>query len=209
MTTPKPARWLFDHPRLGRFARYGAGSALASLTSAVTLAVVYRLSAGPQVASVAAFVAGACVNFLLYRFWAWRVTIADTARVGRDLARFTVVAVTTALVALAATTIADKYAQSAHLSGLTRTLVVEGAYFGAFAVMFVAKFLVLDRFVFGSRAAADSNASTVASEAASATGAGSATTASGVGTPREATMARGRVRRRRRSRHQVESTTRA
>ena len=60
------------------------------------------------------------------------------------------VAVTTALIALGTTTLADAYARAGGSGRRRRTLIVEAAYFGAFAVMFVAKFVVLDRFVFTS-----------------------------------------------------------
>jgi putative flippase GtrA len=137
-----------------RFLRYAVGSATASLVSAVTLAAAYRgIGLGPRVSSIAAFCAGALVNFLIYRFWAWRATVAPgAAAVRRDFLKYAVVAVATALVALATTTVADGYARSAGLSADMRTLVVEGSYFGAFAVMFVAKFLILDRYVFRARA---------------------------------------------------------
>lgn len=133
-----------------RFVRYAAGSAVASVTSAMVLAAAYRgFGTGPRVASTIAFVAGAIVNFLIYRFWAWK--LRDRAGVGRDFWKFAIVSVTTALIALGTTTLADAYARQAGFSGTERTLIVEAAYFGAFGVMFVAKFLVLDRFVFNAR----------------------------------------------------------
>ena len=142
-------------PRVLRFLRYAVGSATASAVSAVTLAAAYQgIGLDPRVSSISAFCAGALVNFLIYRFWAWRATVeAGAAAVRRDFLKFAVVATGTALVALATTTIADAWARSAGLSTGLRTLVVEGSYFGAFAVMFIAKFLILDRYVFRARAA--------------------------------------------------------
>jgi putative flippase GtrA len=200
LTLPKPVRRLLDHPRIGRFVRYGVGSALASVTSAITLAVVFHaLGAGPQVASITAFIGGALVNFLLYRFWAWRATIQETRMTG-DVLKFSLVAVATALVALSATTIADHYAKAEDLSGWVRTLVIEGAYFGSFAVMFVAKFLVLDRFVFSARKR---------SAATEATGPLDALIAATEAAEIDALESEPPSRRKRRSRDQVETTTRA
>ena len=138
-----------------RFLRYAVGSVAASLVSAVTLAAAYQgIGLDPRVSSVAAFSAGALVNFLIYRFWAWRGTAeSGSAAVRRDFLKYAVVAIGTALVALGTTTIADNWARSAGLSASLRTLVVEGSYFGAFGVMFIAKFLILDRYVFRARAA--------------------------------------------------------
>ncbi len=151
---PRWVRWCIEHPRIGRFVRYGIGSAVASTVSALTLAFVYHgIGSGPQVASITAFIAGALVNFLLYRFWAWRSAMPaheSAKRFTGDVLKYVVVAACTAVVALATTSIADHYARADHLGDDARTLIVEGSYFGAFAVMFVAKFLVLDRFVFTS-----------------------------------------------------------
>jgi hypothetical protein len=77
---------------------------------------------------------------------------------GRHFVRYGVVVVATALLALASTSAADAYARHTGLSHVLATVVVEGAYFGSYAVTFVAKFLLLDRFVFASTAAARSRA---------------------------------------------------
>ncbi len=138
---------LARNPRVRRFVRYSAGSIAASLVSAATLALVFHaMGAGPQVASVAAFCTGALVAFLVNRLYAWERR--DRLGLGRDFVKYVIVAVVTALIALACTTLADSYAKSAGLSGVARLFVVEGAYFGSYAVTFVAKFVILDRFVF-------------------------------------------------------------
>jgi putative flippase GtrA len=131
-----PTRWN------GRFVRYAVGSAFATGVSAVTFAVAYRaLHAGPQVASVAAFSAGAVVNFVSNRFWAWERR--HRLGLGRDLAGYLTLAVATALAAAGVTTLTER---------LTRTWVlVEASYFGTYAAMFLVKFVLLDRVVFRSR----------------------------------------------------------
>jgi len=135
---------------VARFLRYAVGSAIASLVSAVVLAVTAWTSVvAPAVASVVAFVAGAVVNFVVYRFWAWRHTVTRAiATIGRDLAGYAVIAVSTAVIATGATYLAGRYADHAALGSAARTLLLEGAYFGVFAVMFAVKFVILDRYVF-------------------------------------------------------------
>ena len=142
--------------RGGRFVRYAVGSAFATGVSAVTFAVAYRaLHAGPQVSSVAAFAAGAVVNFVSNRFWAWSRrhgldsrtlarSRADKLRdLGRDLAGYLTLAVSTALAAVAVTSLTERF---------TRTWVlVEASYFGTYAAMFLLKFVLLDRVIFRSR----------------------------------------------------------
>jgi putative flippase GtrA len=143
---------MFQRATIMRFGRYIVASVVASAVSATVFAVVYRwLDAGPRWASVISFVAGAVVNFMVFRYWTWRSRLAEDIPVRRELLSYSVVAVTTALIALGTTSVADHYARAAHVSADARTLIVEGAYFGAFGLMFVVKFLVLDRLVFTQR----------------------------------------------------------
>lgn len=146
--------FLLRHPRLVRFLRYAIGSGCASATSAATLWLLYHeAGASTTVSSTAAFCAGAVVNFVIYRFWAWRATVRkEVGALGRDLAGFAIVAVTTALFAVATTGLTDRAARHAGISADTRGLLVEGAYFGAFAVTFAFKFIALDRWVFAGTA---------------------------------------------------------
>jgi putative flippase GtrA len=134
-------------------ARYAVGSLTASVVSAIVLtSLSWRHTVPPAVATVIAFVAGALVNFTVFRFWAWRHTLIRKAgAVGRDFARFSAVAAVTALIAAGATTLAGRHADHAGFSSAQRSLLINGCYFGAFAVMFVLKFLILDRFVFNER----------------------------------------------------------
>jgi putative flippase GtrA len=117
------------------------------VVSAAVLATCFRVlhfSSRPSV--WAAFVAGATVAFVINRTWAWQRH--DKSGLGRDIARYSVVAIGTAVVATIGTSIADHYAVRAGLGPDARTLVQEGAYFGSYTLTFVAKFLLLDRFVF-------------------------------------------------------------
>ncbi len=131
----------------GRFLRYAAGSALATAVSAVSFAVTYRAAgAGPQFASVTAFASGAAVNFVSNRFWAW--SRRHRLGLGRDLAGYVTLAVSTALAAIGITTLTERHTD--------RWALVEASYFGTYALMFVVKFVLLDRVVFRSRAHVDS-----------------------------------------------------
>jgi putative flippase GtrA len=133
-------------PRLLRFIRYGATSIVASAVSFGTIALTLDvLGADSVVATVAGFCTGAFVAFVMNRLWAWQ--LRDSAGMGQDFFRYWVVSIVTFLIALGCTTVANTYAHG--LDNLMRTLVIEGAYFGSYAVTFVAKFVLLDRFVFG------------------------------------------------------------
>lgn len=132
-----------------RFIRYAATSVLASAVSFATIALALDAAGlDSALATIAGFCSGALVAFIVNRVWSWQVR--DVTGVGRDFVRYWVVSIVTFLIALSCTTIADRYARSAGLDQLLRTSVIEGAYFGSYAVTFVAKYVLLDRFVFGS-----------------------------------------------------------
>ena len=138
-------------PRVRRFIRYALGSVLATVVSAVAFAVMYRsLRSGPRLASVTAFAAGAVVNFVANRFWAW--DRRGQLGLGRDLASYAVVAVATALAAAGVTSATESYAPHVGAFAAHLALVVEASYFATYAAMFLVKFAVLDRVVFRSRA---------------------------------------------------------
>jgi putative flippase GtrA len=139
-----------------RFIRYALGSVLATIASAVAFALAYRvLHADPRVSSVTAFAAGALVNFVANRFWAFGDRVAGPAQrlgLGRDLASYAVIAVAIAATASGATTLAEWLTRRAGLGVNAAAVLVEGAYFATYAAMFLVKFVLLDRLVFRSRA---------------------------------------------------------
>jgi putative flippase GtrA len=140
--------------RARRFVRYALGSVLATLTSAATFALVYRLGGGPRVASFSAFAAGAVVNFVAGRFWAW--SRRTPVGLGRDALSYLALAVGTALAAAAVTSLTDHYARRTPALNAHLAVVVEAAYFATYAAVFLVKFAVLDRVVFRSRTHVDS-----------------------------------------------------
>jgi putative flippase GtrA len=135
---------------VAQLARYAVGSVTASIVSAIVLTgLSWRHTVPPAVATVIAFVTGALVNFAVYRFWAWRHTLVrEIGALGRDFAKFSAVAVVTALIAAGATTFAGRYADHAGFSSAQRSLLIDVCYFGVFGVMLALKFVILDRFVF-------------------------------------------------------------
>ena len=132
-----------------RFIRYAAGSALATATSAGIFAVVFHFNGGPRLASLAGFAAGAAVNFVAGRFWAW--SRRGPVRLGRDMVAYLALAVGIALTATAVTSLTDHYARRSDVLADNLGLVVEGAYFATYGAMFLLKFAILDRLVFRPR----------------------------------------------------------
>jgi putative flippase GtrA len=133
---------------LARFARYAVGSGFATVTSAVAFALAYRvLDQGPRVATAAAFLAGALVNFAASRFWAWNRRVRRG--LGREVVSYAVLAVTAALAAAVVTSITHALLPDADPD--RRAVLVEASYFATYAALFLVKFVVLDRVVFRSR----------------------------------------------------------
>jgi len=125
--------------------RYGIGSGLAALTSAVVFALV--LDHGPRLATASASVAGFLINFSANRFWAWN----RRARrgLGRDMLSYGALAVAAGVAAAVVTSVTHALLRDADPD--RRAVLVEASYFATYGLLFVVKFLVLDRVIFRSR----------------------------------------------------------
>ncbi|GAA4223981.1 hypothetical protein GCM10022254_02450 [Actinomadura meridiana] len=127
------------------FTRYTVGSVLAAVASEATLLATYGLGLlGAGTASVAAWTAGAALNYVLNRWWAWGRR--GRASLWRELVPYWVIAVASMVLSAAATDGAARMLDSD--SGSLRTVVVGGAFLAVYAVMFVVKFVLFHYFVF-------------------------------------------------------------
>jgi putative flippase GtrA len=131
------------------WAKYAAGSVVATVLSQIAFTVTYGLlDSSAAVASVVAFFVGAVPNYLLNKAWAWKDR-GETRR-AEVLSYILVIAVTN-LLAIGMTTLADAWVRSHVSSHGVRTLLVDGAYLASYGVMFVVKFLLFDGLVFSAR----------------------------------------------------------
>ncbi len=141
---------LLRHTPLGkRVTRYTVGSRVAAATSAIVFAVVYVLGASTTTCSVIAFVAGAIPNWILNRRWAWK--LRGRVSVAREVIAYVVIS----LLSLAATSVTTEWTQD-HVQSLPahhgyRVILVTASYLAVFAVLFVAKFLVYELWIFSGR----------------------------------------------------------
>lgn len=130
--------------------RFAGVSVVATLTTSAALALlidVFGLSNLP--ATFVAAMLGALPSFELSRRWVWAGS--DRARVGRQAAIFWVLAVVRMVVALAA--VKGVSLLTGALPRGERTLVVEAATFGAYGVLWLVQFGLLDRLLFKMRPA--------------------------------------------------------
>lgn len=169
------------------FTRYTVGSVLAAVASEATLLLTYGPGLlGPGAASVAAWGAGAALNYVLNRWWAWGRR--GRASLWRELVPYWVIAVASMAFSAWATGAADRLGPRLFDSGGLRTLFVGAVFLAVYGVMFLVKFVLFHYFVF----------------------AGGPDTRPGAGDEAEEDAPRPgrRTRPDRRSRHQVPTTTR-
>jgi putative flippase GtrA len=145
------AHWLgrWRTPLAVRMWRYGAGSAVAFITSGVVLFVCLSwFHLGAITSTVVAFLAGAVPNWVLNRRWAWE-------KRGREgMVKETTLYVVVSVTALVASSAADKFTavETAHMkSHLEKSLLVTFAYLFSVVVLTGLKYLAYDRLVFINR----------------------------------------------------------
>jgi putative flippase GtrA len=133
----------------GKLSRYAIGSVVALITSVVVFACLYMLGVGTTVDSVAAFLAGAVPNWILNRRWAWEIT--GRVEVAREIIGYAIVSVLALLAASAATGWTQDQVQSLPAHHGIRVALVTLSYVAVQAILFAAKFLVYEHWVFAGR----------------------------------------------------------
>lgn len=136
----------------GKMTRYAIGSMIALATSIIVFAVMYVALGGKHttICSIGAFLAGAIPNWILNRRWAWKVE-------GRvEFLREIVAYIAISGVVLVASSVSTGAMQSWVKVHVTphhgvRVILVTGAYVFVQAVLFVAKYLVYEHWVFAGR----------------------------------------------------------
>jgi putative flippase GtrA len=132
---------------LGRLTRYAIGSAVALATSVVVFALLLDAGVGTSADSAAAFVAGALPNWILNRRWAWQRS--GDLDLAREVGAYTLIS----LIALAASSAGTGGADAVLRRHLEhhhdlRVILVTLAYVVVQGVLFAAKFVAYDRWVF-------------------------------------------------------------
>jgi putative flippase GtrA len=142
---PAPLRGVLESKKI---TRYTLGSVVALLTSIVVFDLLLLAGVGTTVDSIVAFMAGAIPNWILNRRWAWERT--GKVEVSREVVGYVVVSV----IAMAASSLATGFTHNwvnNHVGHGFRLILVTGAYVLVQAILFIAKFVVYDRWVFAGR----------------------------------------------------------
>jgi putative flippase GtrA len=129
--------------------KYAIGSVIALTTSVVVFALMYVILGGKHttICSIGAFVAGAIPNWVLNRRWAWEIKgeVAFLREIVAYIAISGVVLVASSLGTGAMQSWVKVHVTPHH--GI-RVILVTGAYVFVQAVLFVAKFLIYEKWVF-------------------------------------------------------------
>jgi len=139
-----------EAPRLVRIVRYFTGSVIATVCSEITFVVLYgAISVGTAWSSVLAWLAGAIPNFWLNRNWAWQRTGRPNLR--REVLPYAVIILTTLLLAMLLTHLADAWLQDQDVSSSVRVTLVASVFMGTYVVVFILRFVLLERLFNGVR----------------------------------------------------------
>ncbi|MGH3766630.1 MAG: GtrA family protein [Pseudonocardiaceae bacterium] len=135
--------------RLARlFTRFAAGTVVSTACSQLAFLLLFGvLDASTALSGAVAFVAGAIPNFLIHRFWTWRR--CGPVGLRRELLPYLAVITFSGLVAVGITTGVDRLIGGAIHDHAVRTAVVTVVYGLSYLPVFVLKFALLDRLVFG------------------------------------------------------------
>jgi putative flippase GtrA len=144
-----PIRRARDSAFARKIARYAIGSVIALLTSVVVFAVLYVLGVGTTACSIAAFLAGAIPNWILNRRWAWK--ISGQVAFLREIVGYIAISLLALVGSSAATGWTQSQVQTIPAHHGIRVILVTASYVAVQAILFGAKFVVYEHWVFAGR----------------------------------------------------------
>jgi putative flippase GtrA len=125
--------------------RYTTVSVISALTSLVLVTLIFgvlRLFDEVLSTLIANILAGV-PSYILNRRWVWGKS--GRSHILREVLPFWVMSITGIGFALYTASLAHDYATSHHLDHLARTVLVVGANISAFGILWILKFLILNR----------------------------------------------------------------
>jgi putative flippase GtrA len=138
--------WRFCQTPEGlKVVRYTLVSAISALTSLIILTVVYGVLRlwTEVISTLFANVMAGIPSYILNRRWVWGKS--GRSHIWREILPFWVMSLTGIGFALYTATLAHNFADAHHLHHLARTVLVVGANVAAFGILWILKFLILNR----------------------------------------------------------------
>jgi putative flippase GtrA len=146
MMAPFPRRLRTERGRI--YVRYVLVSGASVVTGQIVLALLFGVAGwSAETSNLVAFVAGGLVSYTLHRRWTWRKS--GRSRLLREVVPFWSIASLGLLVSTWAVGLAEDNAARIAGSRAGQTLIVMAASLAAYGVVWIVKFIVLDRYLFG------------------------------------------------------------
>jgi len=132
-------------PQGMKLIRYTTVSAISALTSIVILTIVYGVLGlwSAVVSTLFSNIMAGIPSYILNRRWVWGKS--GRSHLWREVIPFWVMSLTGIGFALYTASAAHQFAEAHHLHSLARTALVVGANVFAFGVVWLLKFLILNR----------------------------------------------------------------
>jgi putative flippase GtrA len=138
--------WMFCHTPEGRkLVRYGMVSVVSALFTFTVLTLVYGvLQLWTEVPSVIfSNIVATFFNYFLNRRWVWGKS--GRSSLLKEVVPFWIMSISGMVLALFTASLARQFSDAHHLGHWTRTVVVIGANTCAFGIIWIGKFLILNR----------------------------------------------------------------
>jgi putative flippase GtrA len=138
--------WRLAHTPEGvKVVRYTLVSVISAVTSLVLLTIVFGVLRlwSEVVSTLFANVMAGIPSYFLNRQWVWGKS--GRSHIWREIVPFWVMSITGIGFALYAASLAQAFANAHHLQHLARTVLVIGANVAAFSILWLLKFLILNR----------------------------------------------------------------
>jgi putative flippase GtrA len=138
--------WRFSRTPQGlKVLRYTMVSVISALTSLVVLILVYGVLRlwGEVFSTLFANIVAGFPSYYLNRRWVWGKS--GRSHIWREILPFWVMSISGIGFALYTASLAHNFADAHHLQHLARTALVVGANIAAFGILWLLKFLVLNR----------------------------------------------------------------
>jgi putative flippase GtrA len=136
---------LYQTPHGKKLVRYGMVSAVSAVIAFTILTVVYGvLQLWSEVPSALfSNILATFPNYYLNRRWVWGKS--GRSHLWREVVPFWVMSITGIVLALLTASLAHHFSDTHDLSHVARTVVIVGANTAAFGVLWILKFLILNR----------------------------------------------------------------
>ncbi len=137
---------MLQRPVLRKLVKYSMVSLVSVVVSQIVLFITYRLTGHAVLSNVVAVAVGTLPSYELNRRWTWRKN--GPSHLWREIVPFWVMSFIGLLFSTLCVFLAERWADGRHLSEAHKSLVLLAANLGAFGVLWVGKFLIINKLLF-------------------------------------------------------------